>query len=307
MALQSWQTMSPRARREARDGYLGILPWLVGFVLFTAGPLLVSLYLSFTQWDIIRPPQWVGLQNYVRMFTDDQLFRTSLRVTFSYVLMSVPLQLIVGLALALLLNAPLRGMNVFRTIFYLPAVLSGVAVALMWIWILHPDLGVANGLLGLVGIQGPGWFWDAQWALASVVLMRLWSVGGGAVVYLAGLQNIPPQLYEAAEIDGASRYQQFWRITLPLLTPTLFFQLIIILIDAFRVFTEAYVITKGGPLNATYFYMLYLYEEAFQNFNMGYASALGWVLTLITAAAAFILFRTSNRWVYYEDSEERSV
>ena len=306
MALQSWRMMSPRDRREARDGYIGILPWLIGFVLFTAGPLLASLYLSFTQWDIIRPPQWVGLNNYVRMFTDDQLFRTSLGVTFSYVLMSVPLQLIVGLALALLLNAPLRGMNLFRTIFYLPAVLSGVAVALMWIWILHPDLGVANGLLGLVGIQGPGWFWDKSWALPSVVLMRLWGVGGGAVVYLAGLQNIPPQLYEAAQIDGASRRQQFWRITLPLLTPTLFFQLIIILIDAFRVFTEAFVITKGGPLNATYFYMLYLYDEAFQNFNMSYASALGWVLTIITAPASFVLFRTPNRWVYYEDNEERA-
>jgi multiple sugar transport system permease protein len=241
------------------------------------------------------------------MFTDDTLFRTSLLVTFSYVLMSVPLQLIVGLALALLLNAKVRGMNVFRTIFYLPAVLSGVAVALMWIWILHPDLGVVNGLLDLVGIKGPGWFWDQRWALPSVVLMRLWGVGGGAVIYLAGLQNIPPQLYEASEIDGAGRWQQFWSITLPLLTPTLFFQLITIMIDAFRIFTEAYVITKGGPLNATYFYMLYLYEEAFQNFNMGYASALGWVLTIITAAASFVLFRTSNRWVYYEDSEERGT
>jgi multiple sugar transport system permease protein len=306
MAFQTWRNLSPRARREAREGFLGILPWLIGFLAFTAGPLLVSFFLSFTQWDIVRPPQWVGLANYIRMFSDDQLFRTSLGVTFAYVLMSVPLQLVVGLALALLLNAGVRGMNVFRTIFYLPAVLSGVAVALMWIWILHPDLGVANGLLGLVGIQGPGWFWDQRWALPSVVLMRLWSVGGGAVIYLAGLQNIPPHLYEAAAIDGAGRWRQFWSITLPLLTPTLFFQLIVIMIDAFRIFTEAYVITKGGPLNATYFYMLYLYEEAFQNFNMGYASALGWVLTIITAAAAFVLFRTSNRWVYYEDSEERA-
>jgi multiple sugar transport system permease protein len=306
MALQTWRNLSPRARREAREGFLGILPWLIGFLAFTAGPLLVSFFLSFTQWDIVRPPQWVGLANYIRMFSDDQLFRTSLGVTFAYVLMSVPLQLVVGLALALLLNAGVRGMNIFRTIFYLPAVLSGVAVALMWIWILHPDLGVANGLLGLVGIEGPGWFWDQRWALPSVVLMRLWSVGGGAVIYLAGLQNIPPHLYEAAAIDGAGRWRQFWSITLPLLTPTLFFQLIVIMIDAFRIFTEAYVITKGGPLNATYFYMLYLYEEAFQNFNMGYASALGWVLTVITAAAAFVLFRTSNRWVYYEDSEERA-
>jgi multiple sugar transport system permease protein len=305
MALQAWRNLSPRDRREARDGYLGILPWAIGFVAFTAGPLLVSFFLSFTQWDIVRPPQWVGLANYVRMFTDDPLFRTSLGVTLSYVLLSVPLQLIFGLALALLLNAGVRGMNIFRTVFYLPSVLSGVAISLMWIWILHPDLGVLNGLLDLVGIKGPSWFWDPSWALPSVVLMRLWGIGGGAVIYLAGLQNIPPHLYEAAAIDGAGRWRQFWSITLPLLTPTLFFQLITIMIDAFRIFTEAYVITKGGPLNATYFYMLYLYEEAFQNFNMGYASALGWVLTIITAAAAFVLFRTSNRWVYYEDSEER--
>ncbi len=228
-------------------------------------------------------------------------------MTLSYVALSVPLQLILGLALALLLNAGVRGMNIFRTVFYLPSVLSGVAISLMWIWILHPDLGVLNGLLDLVGIKGPSWFWDPSWALPSVVLMRLWGIGGGAVIYLAGLQNIPPHLYEAAAIDGAGRWRQFWSITLPLLTPTLFFQLITIMIDAFRIFTEAYVITKGGPLNATYFYMLYLYEEAFQNFNMGYASALGWVLTIITAAAAFVLFRTSNRWVYYEDSEERGL
>jgi multiple sugar transport system permease protein len=279
MMLQQWRAMSPRARREAREGYLGILPWLIGFLIFTAGPLVVSFFLSFTQWDIVRPPQWVGLNNYIRMFTEDKLFRTSLGVTFSYVLLSVPLQLVVGLALALLLNTKVRGMNIFRTVFY----------------------------LGIVGIQGPGWFWDARWALPSVVLMKLWAVGEGAVIYLAGLQNIPPHLHEAASIDGASRWRKFWSITLPLLTPTLFFQLIIIMIDAFRVFTEAYVITKGGPLNATYFYMLYLYEEAFQNFNMGYASALGWVLTIITALASLVLFRTSNRWVYYEDSEERGT
>lgn len=307
MALMSWRGMNARERREAREGYLGILPWLIGFVAFTAGPLLASLAISLTQWDIIRPPVFVGLANYVRMFTDDNLFRTALAVTFGYVLLSVPLQLVVGLLLALLLNASLRGMNIFRTIFYLPAVLSGVAVSLMWVWILHPDLGVVNGLLGLVGIKGPGWFWDQRWALPSVVLMRLWGVGGGAVIYLAGLQNIAPHLYEAADIDGASAWRKFWSITLPLLTPTLFFQLITIMIDAFRVFTEAYVITKGGPLNATYFYMLYLYEEAFQNFNMGYASALGWVLTIITATAALILFRTSSRWVFYEDSEERTA
>lgn len=305
MFIRQWRQMGPRARREAREGYLGILPWVIGFVAFTAGPLLASLVLSFTEWDIVRPPRWVGFANYVRMFTDDALFRNALRVTFYYVALSVPLQLVVGLGLSLLLNIKVRGMNVYRTIFYLPAVLSGVAVALMWIWIMHPDLGVINNLLAVVGIQGPGWFWDKNWALPSIVIMSLWSVGGGAVIYLAGLQNIPPHLYEAAQIDGANRWQRFRVITLPMLTPTLFFQLIVGMIDAFRIFTEAYVITKGGPLGATYFYMLYLYEEAFQNFNMGYASALGWVLTIIIASCSLVLFLTSNRWVYYEDNEEQ--
>lgn len=298
---------SKRYKREALEGYIAISPWIFGVLAFNLGPILASVYFSMTQWTITRPPVWVGLANYHRMFTNDPLFWQSLKVTLLYVVYSVPLKLVGGLALALLLNLKVPGINVFRTIFYIPAVISGVAVSLMWIWLLQPDYGIVNSLLSLVGIRGPGWFWDPNWALFSVALMSVWNVGGGAVIYLAGLQNIPPYLYEAASIDGAGTWQRFWKITIPLLTPTLFFQLIVELIDSFRVFTQAFVITQGGPLFATYFMMLYLYEEAFRNFNMGYASALAIVLTAITLLVTVILYITQNRWVYYEAETEGTL
>ena len=304
--LTKWRRMSPRARREALEAYLSISPWLIGFLLFNLGPILASVYFSFTQWTIVRPPVWVGLDNYIRMFTRDPLFWQALKVTSLFVLMSLPLKLVCGVALSLLLNLKVRGMNIYRTIFYFPAVISGVAVSLMWMWLLQPETGVINTLLDMIGIKGPGWFWDPQWALPSVALMSVWSVGGSAVIYLAGLQNIPPHLYEAAEIDGAGRWQRFWRITIPLLTPTLFFQLIIEMIGSFKVFTQAFVITQGGPVKATYFYLFYFYEEAFRNFNMGYASALALVLMIIILAATIFLNYTSERWVYYEAEPERS-
>jgi multiple sugar transport system permease protein len=299
--FKRWKNMTPFMRREAFQGYLAITPWVIGFLVFTLMPLVASIYYSFTQWTIVRPPEWIGLANYRRMFFEDPLFWKTLGVTTRYVLLTLPLKLIAGLALSLLLNLKLKGMNFYRTIFYIPAVISGVAVSLMWMWLLQPDTGVINTLLKqLFGIKGPGWFWDPQWALPSVALMSVWNVGGSAVIYLAGLQNIPPHLYEAAEIDGASKWHQFWRITLPLLTPTLYFQLITEMISAFKVFTQAFVITQGGPLKATYFYLYYFYQEAFQNFNMGYASALALVLMVIIMAATIILQVTSKRWVYYE-------
>ena len=303
--LGSWRAMSPRTRQEAIEGYISLSPWLVGFLLFTAGPVLASVYFGFTQWTITKPAQWIGLTNYTRMFTADPLFWQALKVTFLFVLYSLPLKLVFGLALSLLLNLKLRGMNLYRTIFYIPAVISGVAVSLMWMWLLQPDTGVINTLLDMIGIKGPAWFWDPNWALPSVALMSVWSVGGSAVIYLAGLQNIPPHLYEAAEIDGAGTWQRFWRITMPLLTPTLFFQLIVEMIESFKVFTQAFVITQGGPLKATYFFLYYFYEEAFHNFNMGYASALAIVLTLIILIVTVVLNYTSSRWVYYEADAER--
>jgi multiple sugar transport system permease protein len=298
--LSTWRNMSPVARREAFEGYLALIPWAIGFIAFTAIPIGLSVYLSFTQWTIIEAPEWRGLANFERMFTRDPLFWQALKVTLTFVAISLPLKLVLGLMLALLLNIKVRGMDFFRTVFYLPAVISGVAVALMWMWLLQPDTGVANTLLGYLGIKGPNWFWDKDWALPSVAIMSIWKVGGSAIIYLAGLQNIPPHLYEAAKIDGANRWKSFWRITLPLLTPTLFFQLIIELIDSYKVFTEAFVITQGGPLKATYFYLWYFYEEAFRNFNMGYASGLALVLTLVILLTTVFVNYTSKRWVYYE-------
>jgi multiple sugar transport system permease protein len=296
----TWRNMSPLARREALEGYLALLPWMIGFLGFTILPVAISFYLSFTEWDIVTAPKWVGLDNYERMFTHDPLFRQSLKVTGEFVLISLPLKLILGLALALLLNLKVSGMNFYRTVFYIPAVISGVAVSLMWMWLLQPDTGIINTLLGQVGIKGPAWFWDPGWALPSVAMMNVWKVGGSAIIYLAGLQNIPHHLYEVAMIDGAGRVSRFRRITLPLLTPTIFFQLVIEMIDSFKVFTEAFVITQGGPLKATFFYLLYFYQEAFENFNMGYASALALVLTAIILISTIILNQTSKRWVFYE-------
>jgi multiple sugar transport system permease protein len=292
--------MNPLSRREALEGYASLTPWMIGFILFTTVPIVISIAMSLTEWSITRPPRYIGFDNYTRMFTSDPLFWQALRVTLGYVAISLPLKVVLGLGLAVLLNLKLPGINLYRTIFYIPAVISGVAVSLMWMWMLQPDTGVVNTLLGYLGIQGPKWFWDPYWALPSVALMSVWRVGGAAIIYLAGLQNIPRQLYEAAEIDGASVWKRFLRVTLPLLTPTILFQLIIEMIDSFKVFTEAFVITQGGPLKQTYFYLLYFYEEAFQNFNMGYASALALVLTLVILAATIFVNHTSKRWVFYE-------
>ena len=299
--LSTWRKMSAQERRDAKTGYLALSPWMVGFVVFYAFPIIATLFFSFTQWTLAEPPIWVGMDNYVRMFTRDPLFVSSLRATTLFVVISLPAKLVLGLMLALLLNLKIPGMNAFRTIFFIPAVISGVAVSLMWIWFLNPDTGVVNTLLSYFGIQGPLWFWDLHWALPSVAIMSIWKVGGAAIIYLAGLQNIPAHLYEAAEIDGASKWHRFWRVTLPLLTPTLFFQLVIELIDAFKIFTEAYVITEGGPLKATYFFLFYFYEEAFRNANMGYASALALFLLVVILSATVVVSYTSKKWVFYEN------
>jgi multiple sugar transport system permease protein len=299
--MQFMGRKSKRERTQAIEGYVALSPWMFGFLFFYAIPILASLYLSFTQWTLVGSAKWIGFENYIRMFTRDPVFIDAATATGFFVLYSLPFKLILGLMLALLLNMKLPGMNYFRTIFFLPAVISGVAVSLMWIWFLQPDTGVVNTLLRYVGISGPGWFWDINWALPSVAMMSIWKVGGAAIIYLAGLQNIPAHLYEAAAIDGASKWQQFWRITLPLLTPVLLFQLIIEMIDAFKIFTEAFVITQGGPLNRTYFFLYYFYEEAFRNFNMGYASALAIFLLIVIMSATALVKWWSNRWVYYEN------
>ena len=288
------------ARREALTFYLLISPWLIGLLLFVLGPMVASLIVSFTRWDLLSPATFIGLQNYEKMFTRDPLFWQSLKVTAIYTCVYVPMELAGGLVLALLLNQRLRFVGVFRTIYYLPSVLPGVAFVVLWIWILHPDVGLLNTLLSYIGIQGPRWLADPGWALPALLMMSLWGLGRSMVIYLASLQGIPRHLYEAASIDGANSWQSFWKITIPLLTPTIFFNLVLSIISTFQTFTSAYVATDGGPLDSTLFYVLYLFRQAFQYFNMGYASALAWVLFLIILALTLLIVRSSGRWVFYE-------
>jgi multiple sugar transport system permease protein len=292
------------ARRETRTFYLLISPWLVGFLLFVLGPMLASLFISFTKWDLLSPARFVGLQNYEKMFTRDPLFWQSIKVTAIYTSIYVPMELAGGLILALLMNQKLRFVGVFRTIYYLPSVLPGVAFVVLWMWILHPDVGLINTLLSYIGIDGPRWLADPGWALPALLMMSLWGLGRSMVIYLASLQGIPRHLYEAAAIDGANAWHSFWRITLPMLTPTIFFNLVLSVISTFQTFTSAFVATDGGPLDSTLFYVLYLFRQAFQYFNMGYASALAWILFLLILILTLLIIRSSGHWVYYEGANE---
>ena len=297
------------ARKEQRAAYLFLSPWLFGLAAFWLIPLVASLLLSFSEWNIITSPHWLGLENYREMLFDDRTFWLSIRVTLKYMVLSVPLYLVCGLLLSLLLNLKIRGINLFRTLFFLPAVLSGVAVAVLWVALLNPDVGAVNSVLRGLGISDPPrWLDSPTWAVPSVVLVGLWGIGGGAIIYLAGLQNISAQLYEAALLDGAGPFQRFRYVTLPMLTPTLLFVLIFSLIDAFQVFDIAYVLSKGGQGglgDSLQFYLINLWNEAFVNGRYGYASALSWVMVLIAAAVILVIFRTSGRWVYYEYDPEK--
>lgn len=305
-ATQSRPRPVPRratnSRREALVAYLFLSPWLIGFVVFLAGPMIASLYFSFTEYNVMSPPRWIGLANYTRMFTDDLFFK-SLDVSARYTLLSVPLGIAAALAIALLLNQPIMARGIFRLIFYLPSIISGVAVATVFAWLFNYRFGVLNYLLSWVGIPGPNWLGHPRWALWAFVLMSLWGVGGNVVIFLAALQGVPRSLYEAAELDGATETQRFWRITLPLISPAVLFVSITGIIYTFQTFTQAFILTQGGPANATLFYLYYLYKNAFTWFEMGYASALAWVLFLIIITCTLLLLRTSGRWVYYEGEE----
>jgi multiple sugar transport system permease protein len=290
------------SRRESLEFYLFVSPWIIGFLLFMIGPIGASLYLGFTDYDAFTSPQWTGLVNFGKLFTDP-LFWHSLRVSVVYALMSVPLNLTAGLIVALLMNQPLRGMSVFRTIYYMPSVISGVAASMLWLWVFNPNFGILNTLLSLIGIKGPAWLWDQSWALPSIVIMSLWGVGGSMLVYLGGLQGIPTSLYEAAEIDGASWWHRFWSITLPMLSPVIFYNLVTGIIGALQIFTQGYVMTGGGPNNATLFYVLYLYRNGFEWFRLGTASAMAWLLFMILIGLTLVVFRSSPLWVYYEGEE----
>jgi multiple sugar transport system permease protein len=294
-------------QRDILTGYLFLTPWFLGLIFFTAGPVLLSFYMSFTSWSLLTPPRWVGLDNYTRLFAHDPLFYQSSYNTLYYVLLSVPLSMVGALALALLVNKKIQGVQVFRTIFYLPSITNMVAVSVLWLWIFNPEFGLLNSILRAFGIEGPLWLQSETWSKPSLILMGLWSIGGGMIIYLAGLQGIPHYLYEAAELDGANAWTKFRSITLPMLTPAVFFNLVMNIIGSFQVFTQAYVMTsskipgsEGGPANSTLFYVLYLYKKAFQQFKMGDAAAMAWVLFVVIFSLTLIQFRLSRRWVYYE-------
>jgi multiple sugar transport system permease protein len=293
------------SRREAAWAYFFISPWIIGFVVLTAGPMLSSLYFSFSEYNILDAPEWLGLANYRNLFKDP-LFWTSLKVTVYFASLALPLGLIVGFFLAILLNQKIPGVNLWRTLYYMPSVIAGVAVALMWMRVFNARIGLLNPMLEkLFGIKGPGWLQDPDWAMPALVIMSLWGVGGNMIIYLAGLQGVPTTLYDAARVDGANLWQRFRHVTLPMVTPVIFYNLVMGLIWAFQYFTEVYVIGSangnvGGPARATLFYNLYLYQNAFKFFDMGYASAMAWILLLIVLALTTFIFRSSEIWVYYE-------
>ncbi len=297
---------SPLTRRRAIEGYLYISPFLLGFLIFTAYPLVMSFYLSFTNYNIISDPVWAGLENYRRAFFEDDLFWSSLGRTGKYALWVVPLGIVCSLLAAMLLNQGLPGTTIFRTIFFLPSITPIIASVLIWLWILQPSIGVMNYLLSLVGIPGPAWVQSTAWAMPSLVLLSLWNTAGGSrmIVFLAGLQGVPQELYEAAHIDGASAWQRFWHVTIPMISPTIFFNLVISVIGALSVFSVAYIGTQGGPAYATYFYVYHLYVSAFQYSLMGYASALAWVFLLIVLFLTVLQFNLQSRWVFYAGDEK---
>jgi multiple sugar transport system permease protein len=288
--------------RDSAAGYLFLAPWLIGFFGLTLGPALVSLYLSFTDYDLLSNPRWVGAANYVRIATSDPKFSAAMHVTFIYVALAVPLKLTFALLVAMILNRGLRGLPLYRAIFYLPSLIgASVAISVLWRQLFAGD-GLLNQALKLLGIHGPSWISNPDTALYTLVALSVWQFGSPMIVFLAGLRQIPKDVYEAAEIDGASRNQQFWRITLPLLTPVVFFNVVVQTIDAFKAFTPAFIISggTGGPIDATLFYTLYLYQEAFAYFRMGYASALAWLLVVTIAAFTALSFLSSRYWVHYD-------
>jgi multiple sugar transport system permease protein len=297
--------LSP-SRREAVEGFLYISPWILGFLIFGLGPLGASLYLSLTHYNVLKPPEFVGLDNYVYAFTHDRLFYVALERTTYYAVAAVTLGVVGSLLLAVLLNQRLKGTVAFRTMLFLPSLTPIVASALLWGWIFHPQLGLMNSGLRLIGVQGPGWLTTTEWALPSLVILALWGgLGGGRmIIFLAGLQGVPNELYEAASMDGASGWDRFRHVTLPMITPTIFFNLVLGIIGSFSVFAVAFVATGGGPVRATYFYVYHIFITAFQNSEMGYASALAWIFFAILLVFTAIQFRLQRYWVYYESESK---
>lgn len=280
--------------------YAFISPWLIGFIVFTFGPLLFSLYMSLHEWSVTREPVFIGLQNYITMFSKDPQFYKSLVLTFKFAALFVPLNMIIALILAVLLTQRIKGVKVFRTIFYLPSVISGVAVSIIWGWIFNTKYGILNYLLKLIGIEGPKWLMDPQWAIVAVVIASAWGVGTMMLIFYTNIKSIPKDYYEAAVMDGASPIRQFFSITLPVITPTILFNLITSTITALQQLTLVILLTQGGPMKSTYFYGLYVFENAFKHQKLGYASANAWVMFIIILVLTAIIFKSSDTWVFYE-------
>lgn len=288
------------AKREEKFFWLFISPWIIGFFLFIIGPMIASLYFSFTDYAVMSDVSFVGFQNFINLF-QDPLFYRSLFVTFAYAALAVPFSMLVGLGLAMLLNAKIKGQAFFRTFFYAPSIISGVSVAFLWMWILNPQFGIVNSIIyDVFGVQGPGWFTDPYTVIPSFVLMQLTAVGSTMIIFLASLQQLPKELYEAAAIDGASPWRRFRNITVPMISPIILFNGVISLIASFQIFTQAYVVTNGGPDWMSYFYVYYLFETAFFQNRMGYASAQAWILFLVIFALTFLMLTLSRKSVHYE-------
>ncbi|SES09848.1 carbohydrate ABC transporter membrane protein 1, CUT1 family (TC 3.A.1.1.-) [Gracilibacillus ureilyticus] len=294
---------SKKLKNQLKTDFIGfgfIAPWLIGFLGFIIGPMLASLYFSFTNYDLLTAPTWIGLENYINMFTNDDRFWKAIRVTFIFVFGSVPLKLAFALFVAMLFNNKRRGVGLYRTLYYVPSILGGsVAIAVVWKQLFGRD-GAINEILSVFGIPSISWVTSPDFALSTLIILVVWQFGSPMLIFLAGLKAIPNELYEAASVDGANPFLQFIKITLPMLSPVIFFNLVMQTIQGFMAFTQSFLITEGGPMDNTLFYAVYLYEKAFAHFDMGYASALAWILLLICAVFTAFIFRTAKSWVYYE-------
>jgi multiple sugar transport system permease protein len=290
-------------KNEGRWFYFFISPWLVGFIGLTLGPMLFSIIMSFTDWNLFQSPNFIGLDNYKNLITDDPIFLKSIGNTFYYALISVPLSMAISLWIAYYLNKKLKGITFFRVLYYLPSVVPVVASSLLFIHLFAPTEGLINQFLGLAGITGPNWLSDPAWVKPALIVMSLWGVGGGVVLLLAGMKGIPVELYEAAAIDGASSRQAFFSVTFPMLTPVIFFNLVTGIIGALQTFAQVFIVTAGGPDNASQMVVPYLFQNAFRFYKMGYASAVAWLLFIIILALTLVVFRSSALWVHYEEGK----
>lgn len=293
MQKKTWKQITP---------YLFILPWIIGFLAFTIGPMIFSFIMSFFDWPVIGDPSFVGFGNYIQMFTKDKQFFKSLMISIRYAAIFVPVNMSIALFLAMLISQPVKGAKVYRTIFYIPTVISGVAISILWGWILNGDYGALNYLLSLIGIEGPKWLVDPAWAILAVVIASAFGVGSMMLIFYTNIKNIPIDIYEAASIDGANPARKFFSITLPIITPTLLFNLITSIISSFQQVTLVMLLTAGGPMKSTYFYGLMTYNNAFKHHKLGYASANAWVMFVIILSLTALVFKSSSMWVFYENA-----